>query len=220
MCDILILESILLKPFGDIYHADNAYDYDKLRISTNFWIVEQEAMTSDVRRYIQPEKKILDLPVGTGRFLELYTQKCLEVTGVDLSAEMLEKCADKGREFPGSLSLIQSASYPLPFEDLSFDYSVSFRFLQSIISMDDVRKTLEELKRVTNVYLILELGYRDEGVFRWGLPGSNYTMRKLLYKEELFEFLASCGLEVVSQSRVVQQDSIGKQRIFICRKII
>ena len=30
------LESIPLKPFGDIYHADNVYDYDKLRISTNF----------------------------------------------------------------------------------------------------------------------------------------------------------------------------------------
>ena len=85
------------------------------------------------------------------------------------------------------------------------------------MSIDEACQAIIQMNRICKNYLFLELGYRSTGVFRWRAPRPNETMRKLLYKQEVYSMLNDCGLHVVDQSRVVHEDHIGKQRIFVCK---
>ena len=78
---------------------------------------------------LQPGAKILDLGCGTGLELEYYfaVNPDAKVTGVDLSAEMLQALKEK---FPHKqIKLIQGSYFDLPFELESYDGAVSVESL-------------------------------------------------------------------------------------------
>lgn len=87
--------------------------------------------------------KVLDLATGTGDVIKLLKEKAphLEVTGLDLSLEMMEiaKKKVKGAEF------ITGDAHDLPFEDEEFDaITVAFGFR----NFSDRRRVLKECRRV------------------------------------------------------------------------
>jgi len=211
------LESIPMRPFGNIYYNSYADDYDTLRQDTDFWKKEQLALEVDLQRFIEERSTILDVPVGTCRFIKLYQTKKINLVGVDLSKEMLAICKAKLGKTDVFATLLCSPSFPLHLESKSVDHAVSCRFLQSIVSLSDAKKTILEMKRVSKGCIFLELGYRKNEVFRWRAPKPDETMRKLLYKNELLKLLQECGLIVMAQSRVVNEDTIGAQRVFACK---
>ena len=66
--------------------------------------------------------RVLDLGVGTGRELSALLDAGLEVTGVDVSSEMLARCARRARPIP----LVRADFWaPLPLPDGSFDAAVA-----------------------------------------------------------------------------------------------
>lgn len=66
--------------------------------------------------------RVLDLGVGTGRELPALLDAGLEVTGVDVSQAMLDRCARRARPIP----LVRADFWePLPFEAASFDAAVA-----------------------------------------------------------------------------------------------
>ena len=78
---------------------------------------------------LQPGAKILDLGCGTGLELEYYfvLNPDAKVTGVDLSAQMLQALKEK---FPHKqIKLIQGSYFDLPFELESYDGAVSVESL-------------------------------------------------------------------------------------------
>lgn len=70
----------------------------------------------------RPPARVLDLGVGTGRELSALLDAGLEVTGVDVSSEMLARCARRARPIP----LVRADFWaPLPLPDESFDAALA-----------------------------------------------------------------------------------------------
>lgn len=74
------------------YSRRGAKQYEARRQSVR-WAAEA-AVFDEIYRRINP-RKVLDLPVGTGRFFESYLGNGAEVVGVDISSNMLEEAAAK-----------------------------------------------------------------------------------------------------------------------------
>lgn len=76
------------------YHGPVAQNYDAKRINDPKWTCEQqiiEGLLSELPR----GSTILDVPVGTGRFLHTYVEKGFKFIGIDLSGDMLIQSALK-----------------------------------------------------------------------------------------------------------------------------
>jgi len=87
--------------------------------------------------------KVLEVGVGTGRNLKYYPAGC-SVTGIDISAGMLEKARKKARGMKNITLLLMDAEH-LEFPDNSFDYVVTTFVLCSV---PDPVKALKEMRRV------------------------------------------------------------------------
>lgn len=94
-------------------------------------------------RNLVPSGKLLDVGCGTGRFLASMPTAGYELTGIDISAGMLEEARERG------LNVVEGSSGDMPFEDDSFDIVVTFAVLHHLIDPELVRATLREIVRVT-----------------------------------------------------------------------
>jgi ubiquinone/menaquinone biosynthesis C-methylase UbiE len=94
-------------------------------------------------RALVPGGKLLDVGCGTGRFLEAMPTAGYELTGIDISAGMLEEARERG------LDVVEGSSGDMPFEDDTFDLVVTFAVLHHLIDPELVRATLREIVRVT-----------------------------------------------------------------------
>lgn len=84
---------------------------------------------------------VLDVGVGTGRFAKPLSERGFEVTGADLSRNMLMKARGKGLE-----RLVVGDGYSLPFREGSFDGAVIIHVLHVVVDWAGVMK---EIGRVT-----------------------------------------------------------------------
>lgn len=76
------------------YHGAVSEGYDAKRTDKPKWLLEQaiiEAMLAD----LPADTAVLDVPVGTGRFLPFYAQHGFHITGIDISADQLYQAAKK-----------------------------------------------------------------------------------------------------------------------------
>ncbi|MFV1952092.1 MAG: class I SAM-dependent methyltransferase [Nitrospinota bacterium] len=95
---------------------------------------------------IKPNRKVLDVGVGTGLSLPVYPRHCY-VTGIDLSAEMLKKAREKVERLNLShVTLREMDAMNLDFEDDTFDYVIA-TFVISVVP--DPIKMISEMKRVS-----------------------------------------------------------------------
>src|ERR1041384_6759355 len=73
------------------------------------------------RMDIRPGERVLEVGIGTGINLSLYPRTC-HVTGIDLSAKMLEKAHERvAKEGLTNVELLEMDATKLPFDDSSFD---------------------------------------------------------------------------------------------------
>jgi phosphatidylethanolamine/phosphatidyl-N-methylethanolamine N-methyltransferase len=97
------------------------------------------------RMAIKPGDRVLEVGVGTGINLSLYPTDAT-VTGIDFSAEMLEKARDRmARKGVRNARLLQMDAADLKFEDGSFDI-VYAPYLISVVP--DPVKVAREMNRV------------------------------------------------------------------------
>jgi SAM-dependent methyltransferase len=83
---------------------------------------ESTARMSRVLAELSPRSRVLDIGVGTGRELSFLQDAGHTVTGVDLSPEMLSRCALRSRPIP----LIEANLWDaLPFEAEAFDAALA-----------------------------------------------------------------------------------------------
>lgn len=95
---------------------------------------------------LSPGRKVLEVGVGTGLNLPFYPQR-IEVTGVDLSEEMLAKAAEAAEDAQAQIRLMHLDGNALPFEDKSFDAALA-TFVVRVAP--DPRELLREVARVLN----------------------------------------------------------------------
>lgn len=139
----------------DTRHADN---YEHWQAGKPRWIREDGA----VRDFLYGMTgTVLDVPVGTGRFADLYCTMGLRAVGVDMSEPMMKKARARGMECEHGDIL--SLRYP----DRCFDCAVCVRLLNHL-TVDEAVTAINGLFRVV----------RSRLIFSWDLSDAPYDTGK------------------------------------------
>jgi len=143
-------------PAAKHYAGEFAEDYDTVRMVKPKWLAEQKVIEEFLSR-TTPSQTILDVPFGTGRFLELCQQAKLKVTGVDISQDMLDAASAKFSNLVNDVELIAARAEDMPFEDNTFDYLICNRFIKWLPSMQAMMPVAKEFRRVTAGQILLQV---------------------------------------------------------------
>lgn len=143
-------------PAKQRYWGTIASDYNRWRLSSPLrrymWKREFHTLGNIVLEQIRPNSTILDAPTGTGRFVPLLRDLGHQVTGIDISLDMLKMQPLQPGQVRGSL--VRGDCEALPFGDGVFDYVVSLRFLGHV--PPELRSSvLLEFKRVASKGMIV-----------------------------------------------------------------
>ena len=163
------------------------------------------------RRFLAPSRawacalasgRTLEVGIGTGANLPHYPAG-IELTGVDISPEMMARAAARAREVGRAVTLREASADALPFDDGSFDTVVCTLVLCSVPSVDGA---LAEMARVLRPggYLLLVDHVVSTAAWVRGLQrllewvtartGEYWMRRPLLH-------LADAGLEPTASDR-------------------
>jgi ubiquinone/menaquinone biosynthesis C-methylase UbiE len=135
------------------YWGDVAEGYDAKRQLTNKWRHEQAAFESLLQK-VPKGLRAVDIPVGTGRFFEFYKEHDIRVTGLDISADMVEEAKKKARQFGLSAQIATGDIRNICFPNGHFDLAVCVRFL-NWVDHAGFNAAVAELSRVSSRYLLL-----------------------------------------------------------------
>jgi ubiquinone/menaquinone biosynthesis C-methylase UbiE len=122
------------------------------------------------RRRVVPaaQGRVLEIGVGSGLNLPLYTDAAEHVVGVDTSPRLLSMARHVHRSGTASPELIEGSAEALPLEDKSIDTVVT---TWTLCTIPDVNAALREMRRVlkpSGALLFVEHGRSpDEKVRRW-----------------------------------------------------
>jgi len=133
--DKLYAQKILNKTREDY----NLIAEDFSRTRQNLW-----AELNIFKDIIKDNNKVLDAGCGNGRLLELFKDKKIEYTGIDISENLIKIAKESHPE----INFLVADNLNLPFSDNSFDKVFSIAVLHTIPSRELRSKVLLEIKRV------------------------------------------------------------------------
>lgn len=123
-------------------------------------------------RYIQPDQTLLDIGIGTGLGSALFYKAGLNVTGMDISEEMLDLCRKKG--FAVRLVCHDLTVSPYPFGDASCDHAVSTGVFQFFENLDPVFGEVGRILRDGGIFIFVT-GDRGPGEDAMVIVGAEQT---------------------------------------------
>jgi ubiquinone/menaquinone biosynthesis C-methylase UbiE len=89
--------------------------------------------------------RALELGIGTGRNLPLYSPQVASVVGIDPDEVMLDQAQERARKVPFPVDLLLTSAEELPFAEDSFDAVVATLVFCTI---PDPMRALQEVRRV------------------------------------------------------------------------
>jgi ubiquinone/menaquinone biosynthesis C-methylase UbiE len=145
------------------YHGRKAETYDAIRTKQERWDLENKIVAAMLLP-LRP-KTVLDMPVGTGRFLKLYADTGVaKVTGVDVSSSMIDLARKASRRITKSkIELIVGDALSMGYADKMFDCSVCVRFLD-LIDEAAMQGVVRELCRVSRRAIITTIRFGEKYV--------------------------------------------------------
>ena len=202
---------------GDSYYGRKARNYEVRRTKQAWWHVEQEEMQSLLDN-LPRALRVLDVPFGTGRFVEMYLDRGHQVHGLDASEAMIAQAGEILGDTINRCTTKVGSAMELPYEDGEFDLVVSTRFLRDIIVFRDAKKALKEYARVTSKYAIIQLG--ETTLSKGKTPLANDAMGSNLTEKQIDNLLKASGFKAVER-RLVKDDPDENSKIFhiLCEKI-
>ena len=110
------------------YKGSRVSNYDEKRANTPHWKAESAAVEKFLSRF--KGLQVLDVPVGTGRFMALYASFAMTVVGLDSSAEMLAAARAKAGQYGTKIKLLETAN-ALKLDPVRYaaDVAVVVRFM-------------------------------------------------------------------------------------------
>lgn len=135
------------------YHGDVARNYERDRADDPKYQAELR-MIPEWLADLPAGTRVLDIPVGTGRFIPLFEERGFDWIGRDVSEGMLQQARVKITTGPFDISFGDVLSIAL--EDKSVDVSLCLRLLNRLDPPDFV-KALKELQRVTRDRIIFNV---------------------------------------------------------------
>lgn len=138
---------------ADKYYGRHATGYDAARQRTARWAAEQAAVEAFVSR-----GPVLDVPVGTGRYFDIYRAQGLEVTGLDISPDMIAEARSKD----ATAEIVEGSIFAMPFSDGQFSTVVCTRLLDWLCPQD-MERAVAELRRVAKE-IVVSIRHGKEGI--------------------------------------------------------
>jgi ubiquinone/menaquinone biosynthesis C-methylase UbiE len=129
------------------YDSDVAGAYDESRRHNPKWVAEQRAVEGILDDF-PSGAMVLDVPVGTGRFLEYYARRGFVVLGIDSSEDMLRQAGKRDDIDHASMTLRVGDIFRLDVQSAHVDVAVCIRFM-NLVSTESMRSALMELGRVS-----------------------------------------------------------------------
>jgi ubiquinone/menaquinone biosynthesis C-methylase UbiE len=133
-----------------------AYEFD--RRGERIWQLEQDHLERELQ-HAQRGARVLDIPVGTGRFIPLYKNLGLHVLGVDIAPAMLAEARVKASSSDVTLAIGNASC--IAARDRSFDIVVCFRLLH-LLPPEMLDQVIGELARVSSGCVYLQVYVRDK----------------------------------------------------------
>lgn len=126
---------------------DIAPIYDETRVVPD-WVLDEfykRALEGEIRS--NPNPVVLDAGIGTGRTMWPLLNLGVELIGIDISKEMLEKASERllARAAKSQVSLVMADVTHLPFRECSFDIAVAVHLLHLLKNW---RQAIGETRRV------------------------------------------------------------------------
>jgi len=193
------------------YFNDKADNYLKKREQTVGW-KQQHITLVELLDKLPRSIKVLDVPVGTGRFIDEYVNRDYQVYGIDISEEMMKQANVEGRGLE-NVSLQVGDARSVPYEDDYFDLTVSFRFLGYIPPLEDAVLILKEIHRVTNKWAILNLQARTDHLPKGDKPKMGHQQ----YIVDVMRTLKEIGYIVLETRDVHEHESGVTNFIVFCK---
>jgi len=142
---------------SDRYHGAIARSYEEKRRNDGMWEREDEALEA-VMAGMPPRCRVIDIPVGTGRFFPIYEASNASVVGVDISRDMIALAVAKAADMALDPEVVEGSIFDIPYGAASFDLAVCIR-LMNWLDIDDVNKALGELARVSGDRLVVSIAH-------------------------------------------------------------
>ena len=130
------------------------------------------------RRFFPPAASVLDVGSGCGRTAIALAQQGYDVTGVDLSAGMVERARAEAARVEVDARFVEGDAVALPFEDAHFDGALFAGNGIGHLELDGMRRCARELARVLRPGGCLVVSARSPYAMNRLLPG--LVARKLL----------------------------------------
>jgi len=121
------------------------------------------------RMRISPDARVLDVGCGSGWATRLLAEKAFngQVTGIDISDEMVRLARESSRSVPNVDFEIASAEQ-LPFDDHEFTHAFS---MESLYYYRNIPKALKEIHRVLKpgglFVAVVDLYWENEATHQW-----------------------------------------------------
>lgn len=142
------------------YHGRKAETYDAIRVKQERWHLENAIVS---RYLVNAKGPLLDVPVGTGRYLPLYAQlRIKNVTGIDSSESMVKLAKRKNSKCKANL-LVGSAYDLGVVTSKTFKTAVVVRFLD-LIPWESVHRAMTQLSGVVNEQIVLTIRLGEKAV--------------------------------------------------------
>ena len=206
---------------GDWYHGTVAENYESKRLEQHWWHKENKILENFLT-LIPQGSKVLDVPLGTARFLPLYIKNKMSMTGLDISIDMLDQAKILRGDSLNSCQLDIGDATDLPYADNSFDLVVCFRFLDGQVSYRDTIKAIVEYCRVSRKYLILELGSvpqkEDESLLTLENLNMDLPINNKLSEIERQKLLENNGLKILQSESACHEDGTPHMNVYLCEK--
>ena len=139
------------------YDARRAVSYERQRADQPEWSRERAIIAAAVAT-MPAGATVLDVPVGTGRFLPLYADRGLRATGVDVSSDMLAEARKK--DLPVRLLTGDVTGDLLKLLGGFVDYSVCLRLI-NWLTPAEAERAIAQLLRVTRTAVWVGLWSAD-----------------------------------------------------------
>jgi ubiquinone/menaquinone biosynthesis C-methylase UbiE len=137
------------------YTGGIAQSYEALRTGGTDWPKEQ-AVVERFLRTLPRDSTIVDVPVGTGRFVEFYKAFGLKPTGLDISLDMMDSAKEKADALGLDIAFRKADIRHIDAPDRGFDTALCVRFV-NWVDFAGFEAVMAELARVARDTIIVSV---------------------------------------------------------------
>lgn len=197
------------------YTGTVAEHYDQRRAGKKKWRNERAAV-QHLTEALTDGSSLLDVPIGTGRFLPIYKDKRLTVIGADASVDMLQQARKTADEIGiDEIRLLHGNIFELPFGEGEFDTVLCIRFL-NWLDRSDMQAAIRELNRVSRKSIILGIRHyvpwprliRRRGIPMLAVRQIKVRIKRLFSRDHLVVHAQKAIQRVIDQNKLHVEDRI------------